>query len=104
MCGRETALGPGRVELLEHIAATGSLTSAARRMDMSYMRAWILVKSLNGWFRTPLVRVVRGGRTGGGADLTEAGRKVIALYRRIEQLSERAAQANWRALRGMLRG
>jgi len=37
--GRDIALGPGKVELLEHIVRTGSLRKAAEAMEMSYMRA-----------------------------------------------------------------
>ena len=103
LCGRETALGPGRVELLEYIGKTGSLAAAARSMDMSYMRAWTLLKSVNGWFRTPLVRVVRGGRSGGGANLTRLGREVIVLYRQMEKQSQRGVQATWHQLRPHLR-
>jgi molybdate transport system regulatory protein len=103
LCGGETALGPGRVDLLEWIGETGSLRAAAARMEMSYMRAWTLVKSLNSWFRAPLVEVVRGGRSGGGAKLTKDGREVIGLYRRIERESERAAGRPWKNLRRFLK-
>ncbi len=103
MCGSEVALGPGRVELLEHIAETGSLRLAAARMDMSYMRAWTIVKSLNGSFRMPLVEASRGGKSGGGARLTDAGRKVVASYRKMEKQSENAVRETWRKLRGLLR-
>jgi molybdate transport system regulatory protein len=103
LCGKETVLGPGRVELLEHIARTGSLTAAAKRMGMSYMRAWSLVKSLNGWFRTALVEAVRGGTSGGGARLTKAGRKVIDLYRRMEAECRDSADKSWGELRKLLR-
>src|SRR5262249_10670646 len=92
LCDGETALGPGRVDLLELIAETGSLRAAAQQMEMSYMRAWTLVKSLNSWFRAPLVEVSRGGKRGGGAQLTELGRKIISLYRRIERESQRVAK------------
>jgi molybdate transport system regulatory protein len=101
-CGAEIALGPGRVDLLEHIAEAGILRSAAAQMDMSYMRAWTIVKSLNEWFRTPLVEVARGGKRGGGARLTLAGRKVVASYRRMEKQSQRAVKGTWEKLRGML--
>jgi len=53
--GKEIALGPGKVELLEHIAKTGSITEAAERMQMSYMRAWTLIKTMEACFRQPLV-------------------------------------------------
>src|SRR5262245_3175737 len=103
LCGRSTALGPGRVDLLELIESTGSVRAAAARMKMSYMRAWSLVKSLNSWFRAPLVEVARGGRSGGGAKLTKAGHKVIALYRHMEQKSQQAAAAPWKELRPLLK-
>jgi len=101
--GREIALGPGRVDLLELIAETGSLRAAANRMDMSYMRAWTLVKSLNRCFREPLVEVSRGGKLGGGAKLTLTGRNVIGLYRRMEKESERAVKQSWTGLQRYLR-
>jgi len=101
--GKETVLGPGRVELLEHIERTGSLTAAAKRMGMSYMRAWSLVKSLNGWFRIALVEAVRGGKSGGGARLTKTGRNVIDLYRRMEMECHDSVDKNWSELRKLLR-
>jgi molybdate transport system regulatory protein len=103
LCDGATALGPGRADLLEYISETGSLRSAAARMDMSYMRAWTIVKSLNGWFRRPLVEVARGGKTGGGAKLTATGREVIALYRQMERESQRAVGKTWVALRKLLK-
>jgi molybdate transport system regulatory protein len=104
ICRGETALGPGRVDLLEHIAETGSLRSAAARMDMSYMRAWTLVKTTNQWFSRPVVELVRGGKTGGGAKLTEAGLLVVALYRCMEKQSEKAMKETWVKLRKLLEG
>jgi molybdate transport system regulatory protein len=82
--------GPGRAELLDGIAATGSIAEAGRRMGMSYQRAWSLVKTLNAGFATPLVVRQRGGSGGGGAQLTEVGRRVLDLYRAIEQDAQRA--------------
>lgn len=82
--GRRLALGPGKVELLEHIDATGSITEAAKAMDMSYMRAWTLLKSTDRAFVEPLVSKLRGGSSRGGAQLTPTGREVIRLYRGLE--------------------
>lgn len=83
-------LGPGRVDLLEAVAATGSISAAARTMGMSYRRAWLLVDEVNAAFARPLVESTAGGRRGGGARLTEAGRAVVAAYRRMEAAAERA--------------
>jgi molybdate transport system regulatory protein len=104
MRGRDIALGPGRVDLLELIGETGSLRAAAERMGMSYMRAWTLVKYTNCCFRAPVVKAVRGGKTGGGAELTEAGREAVALYRRMEKESQRAMKRSCAEFRNLLRG
>jgi molybdate transport system regulatory protein len=78
------ALGPGKADLLDAIARTGSIRAAASELDMSYMRAWTLVRVMNGTFRTPLVEKVRGGSDQGGARLTERGEAVLEIYRRME--------------------
>jgi molybdate transport system regulatory protein len=82
--GDEIALGPGKVELLRHIAETGSISEAARRMEMSYNRAWLLVRTMNRCFKEPLVLAMRGGDQHGGAQLTKCGKEVLALYKRLE--------------------
>jgi molybdate transport system regulatory protein len=82
--GNEIALGPGKVELLEHIAETGSISEAARRMDMSYNRAWLLVRTMNRCFKEPLVNSSRGGDQHGGAQLTRTGRDILRLYWQLE--------------------
>ena len=73
-------MGPGKAELLAAIAATGSISAAAREMRMSYRRAWLLVQTINECFDPPLVEAAKGGRTGGGATLTDAGEQVLARY------------------------
>jgi molybdate transport system regulatory protein len=100
--GGDIALGPGKAELLALIGQTGSINKAARRMGMSYMRAWSLVQTMNRCFKQPLVLVARGGEGGGGAELTETGGKVVALYRQMEQASLRATAAHWKQLRRLL--
>src|SRR5579871_2628489 len=82
--GEEIALGPGKAELLRHISETGSISESARRMEMSYNRAWLLVRTMNRCFKEPLVSASRGGETHGGAQLTVAGKRVLALFQRIE--------------------
>jgi molybdate transport system regulatory protein len=93
--GDEIAMGPGKVELLGRVEQTGSITEAARQMGMSYMRAWKLIQTMNHCFTKPLVMTSRGGRRRGGAELTEAGRKALFLYQRMERDSLRACTP-WR--------
>lgn len=84
MAKGEGAFGPGKAALLEKIATEGSISKAAKAMDMSYSRAWQLVDSMNNSFRKPLVEPKTGGKKGGGAAITKAGEEVLALYRKME--------------------
>lgn len=95
-------LGPGKVELLEHIRETGSIAAAGRAMSMSYKRAWMLVETMNAAFKEPLVASSRGGAKGGGAQLTETGVEVLAQYRKLEEIMAEAGAARIGALQSML--
>lgn len=88
--GSAARLGPGKIELLEGIRDTGSISAAGRRMKMSYKRAWLLVDSLNQAFRQPVVVAQHGGKAGGGAALTPFGADLVARYRRVEATAGRA--------------
>lgn len=96
-------LGPGKADLLDAIARTGTLRDAAAEMGMSYMRAWKLVRIMNEAFREPLIAMSRGGTEGGRAELTVTGRAALKLYRRIERESVSATRNSWQALRKLLR-
>jgi molybdate transport system regulatory protein len=79
--GKEgTFLGYGRIILLERIREYGSITNAAKSMEMSYRHAWELVDSMNRQAGKPLVEASTGGKGGGGARLTEDGEKAISLF------------------------
>lgn len=95
-------LGPGKADLLDAIARTGSIRAAATELGMSYMRAWTLVKTMNAAFRAPLVEKERGGAAQGGAQLTPAGKNVLQLYRKIEQKAARATEPLWEKMKEQL--
>jgi molybdate transport system regulatory protein len=78
-----TFFGQGRAVLLERIIEHGSITKAARSMDMAYRHAWDLVDSMNRQAKEPFVEVVTGGKGGGGARVTRAGERAIRLFRRF---------------------
>jgi molybdate transport system regulatory protein len=98
----DIAIGPGKADLLDGIKATGSIAAAGRRMGMSYRRAWLLVETMNACFRAPLVATSRGGRAHGGAVLTATGETVLAAYRRMEMLTDRAIADDMEELRRLL--
>lgn len=100
--GPDGMIGPGKAELLERIAETGSIAAAGRAMGMSYKRAWQLVETLNAMFREPLVESSRGGARGGGACLTDAGRAVLDAFRALEDDALRAGAPHIRRIQEML--
>lgn len=78
-------LGRGKIQLMELIVSTGSISAAGRTMGMSYRRAWLLVDALNHMFNQPVIESQRGGKQGGGAGLTPFGEELLARCRDMEQ-------------------
>lgn len=103
ICGEDIALGPGKAELLEAVAATGSIAEAARQMGLSYMRAWTMLKTMNECFRELVVEKKRGGETQGGAVVTEFGLQALKLYRAVEAKAIKATAKESAALLKLLR-
>jgi molybdate transport system regulatory protein len=79
------ALGPGKARLLRLVRETGSISEAARQMNMSYMRAWSLIRTMNNCFCSPVIATKRGGQERGGARLTATGERVLNLYEQLER-------------------
>jgi len=101
--GDDIAVGPGKVDLLEAIGASGSITAAAKELGMSYRRAWLLVDTMNRCFTGPVVAAEAGGTRGGGTALTPLGAEVVRRYRRSEALAAKAAARDLAALTRLLR-
>lgn len=91
-------LGPGRVELLERIADTGSINQAAKQMGMSYKKAWEMVNSLNSQVSTPLVMTQTGGEKGGGAVITDEAKQLIRYYHLLRKRFEAFLEAESKQL------
>ncbi len=84
MSGESIAIGPGKIEVLEAIRDTRSITAAAKAMGMSYRRAWMLVDEVNRSLKEPAVASAIGGDRGGGSELTAVGELLVRTYRKIE--------------------
>ena len=97
------AIGPGKAELIERIARTGSISAAAREMGMSYRRAWMLVAALNESFVEPVVVAETGGRHGGGARVTPFGNRLVEEYHAMEDSASAAIASKVRAFERHLR-
>lgn len=87
-------LGPGKAQLLELIEEHGSIRAAGASIGMSYRRAWLLADEINRMFREPSISTRHGGKSGGGAGLTEFGAELLSRYRRMEATMLKAADAD----------
>ena len=85
--------GPGRAQLLMMIDKNGSLSKAAKEMGMSYRKAWSMVEDMNQRRQQPYVELHKGGAQGGGAELTETGKKVLSSFIQMnDKIKETVAQ------------
>ncbi|RZH11672.1 winged helix-turn-helix domain-containing protein [Acinetobacter pittii] len=97
------AFGPGKADLLEAIERTGSISQAAKYMNMSYRRAWQLVDTMNQCFETALVETQTGGTHGGGAAVTALGQKVLQNYRQMEINARQALEHDYQIMSSYLK-
>ena len=100
--GKEIAIGPGKVDLLEAIEKTGSISSAAKSLGLSYRRAWDMVDTMNRSFKDPLVLGAIGGKKGGGSVLTPTGKQLALAYRKMEKKAMNAVQKEWKEIESLL--
>ncbi len=85
-------LGRGKIRLLELVGETGSISAAARKMNMSYRRAWLLMDELNHMFGRDVIETAAGGSGGGGAHVTDFGMRVIQVFRELEKQADGLVQ------------
>ena len=82
--GSERFLGKGRIQLLQLIIEHGSISKAAKAMEMSYKRAWDLINSMNSQALQPFVITQTGGKSGGGTIVTAEGLQAIEDYQALQ--------------------
>lgn len=99
---RDSSLGPGKILLLERVRDLGSISAAARSMNMAYRRAWLLIDSMNRSFRSPVLQTHKGGSEKGGATLTPFGAELIDHFRRMEQTAQQALAVHIAAIESEL--
>ncbi|MES2798298.1 MAG: ModE family transcriptional regulator [Bacteroidota bacterium] len=83
--GSDRFLGKGRIQLLQLIIKEGSISKAAKAMAMSYKRAWDLINSMNSQASKPFVITKTGGKSGGGASVTNEGIQAIEEYLALQK-------------------
>jgi molybdate transport repressor ModE-like protein len=77
-------LGEKEASMLEGIKKFGSFMATAKSLGMTYAHVWIVIDELSKRVGEPMVRAQRGGETGGGAVLTEAGNRLLEEYKALE--------------------
>jgi molybdate transport system regulatory protein len=92
--------GPGPVELLQRIEETGSINQAAKKMNMSYKKAWEIVNRLNGMSNSPLVITATGGEKGGGSSISDEARQMIALHQSLRERFRKFLEQETEKLKG----
>ncbi len=97
ICGNEIAMGPGKADLLEAIAAHRSISAAGRALGMSYRRTWLLVDTMNRCWAGPLVATTPGNQKA-GAHLTGLGEAILDQYRELQGALEKASSAKLAAI------
>lgn len=100
---KDPAMGPGKARLVALISESGSISAAARKMGMSYRRAWQLVESLNRSFSEPVVLTAVGGKRGGGAVVTDFGKRLVKSYHDMEAKASAAIARDLEAFTAQLR-
>ena len=96
-------IGPGKIDLLNKVDETRSISAAARALGMMYKRAWLLIDSLNHGFCRPVVETATGGKGGGGTTLTALGKQVVGRYVALEVRLNSSAKAELDALLRLVR-
>lgn len=96
-------IGPGKIRLLRGIAEFRSIAAAARSMEMSYRRAWLLVDQMNKTFGRPVVQTHTGGNARGGAELTPLGEEIVARYLELLQQAQSGGADRIAALAALIR-
>jgi molybdate transport system regulatory protein len=96
------AVGPGKIDLLRAVAATGSISGAARALGMTYKRAWLLIDTMNQGFGRPVVERSIGGRGGGGARLSSLGEALLRHYDAIERACQESSATTLASLDALL--
>nr|WP_297787554.1 winged helix-turn-helix domain-containing protein [uncultured Allomuricauda sp.] len=94
--------GTGRAQLLLLIEKNGSLSKAAKEMGMSYRKAWAMVEDMNQRGQQPYVELHKGGTQGGGAELTEVGKKVLTTFQKMNDKITETVQQHKEELLGLI--
>lgn len=89
---RGYAFGEGPFKILSKVKELGTLSGAAEGLHMSYRQAWGMIREIEEELGEPLLKTRKGGASGGGAELTEAGLALLSQYSKTKRELEEFAK------------
>lgn len=95
-------MGRGPVRLLQGIERLGSINQAAKEMNMSYVKAWKIIKRMEASLGGKILITKIGGKEHGGAELTPLASKFIDLFVAYETEVTNFAQERFIVMRERL--
>lgn len=100
MClmGDKRAFGPGVAQLLDGVRRRGSLQGASRDMNMSYSKAWTIMRDAEAIWGFPLIRRYVGGKDGGRSVLTCQAEEILHRYEQMDKAVREVAAQQFDAL------
>ncbi len=94
----QVVLSAWRINLLQAIQESGSISKAAELMDVSYRRAWEKIHQMEDRLDIKLVETQIGGFGGGGAQLTPKCLELIAKYATLTKGIDTQLQQRFKGL------
>jgi len=94
------SFGAGKAAILEAVERTGSLSAAARELNMSYRHAWSAIRAAETRLGRRLLVVRRGGARRGGAALTPYAKELVREFGRMEEQVKAFADGRFRRIFG----
>lgn len=98
IAGARPFFGPGAVTLLRQIDILGNVREACKKTEMSYSKGWSLISACEEALGVKIVERTKGGTSGGRAEVTEAGRRLIGLYEQFDRDVNAMAEQRFKEL------
>lgn len=98
----EKFMGIGVLWLLQGVGKEKSLRAAAMKMEISYSKAFHMIKRLEEVLGLPVLDRHKGGSNRGGSDLTPFGREFMDLYDSFQKEAKASLEAPFGKFSGRL--
>lgn len=98
----ELIFGEGKARLLSYIEKTHSIKKAAQVMGISFRHAWGYIDAIERRLGKKMLVRRRGGRYGGGSELTEDAKKMVKKFERLNKDVKKYTDGKFRQFFGRI--